>query len=234
MSSRRKIFKLIFVKLPLVLFAISVVWVLVLRWAPVRYTPLMLVRSIEYRGEEDFATVRSWKPLEEISPWMRKAVVASEDNLFFDHHGFDFRQMRIALDNHFNKGKKLRGASTISQQTAKNVFLFPGRNIFRKALEAYFTVLIEVIWGKERILEVYLNVMETGKGLYGAEAAARRYFGTSASKLSRRQASLIAVCLPNPIKFSPSRPSSYISRRAGVISARIPTLEYPRWMDSRK
>lgn len=229
----RRLARLLFVKIPLALFVLSVLWVLVLRWVPVRYTPLMLVRWIEFRDEEGFRSEAQWRPLEDVSVWMRKAVVASEDNLFFEHKGFDLKQIRIALESHFKQGKRLRGASTISQQTAKNVFLLPGRSVVRKAAEAYFTVLIEVLWGKRRILEVYLNVIETGKGLYGVEAAAQRYFGTSAAKLSRRQASLVSVCLPNPLKMSPLRPSDYVKRRAAVISSRIGTLEYPRWVEER-
>lgn len=231
--NRKHILKLIFIKLPLLFIAVTVLWTLILRWIPVLYTPLMLQRSIEYREDKDFDTKKKWVRIEKISPWMRKAVIASEDNLFFEHKGFDFKQIQIALDNHFNKGKKLRGASTISQQTAKNVFLFPGRSFIRKGFEAYFTLLIEVLWGKERILEVYLNVIETGKGIYGVEAAAQKYFNTSAAELSKRQASLISVCLPNPLKFSPARPSSYISRRAYTISSRINTLEYPEWVSEK-
>lgn len=227
---KKHILKLIFIRLPLLFIAVTVVWTLILRWIPVIYTPLMFQRSIEYRQDKDFDTKKKWVRIEKISPWMRKAVITSEDNLFFEHNGFDFKQIKIALDNHFKKGKKLRGASTISQQTAKNVFLFPGRSFIRKGFEAYFTLLIEVLWGKERILEVYLNVIETGKGIYGVEAAAQKYFNTSAAKLSKRQASLISVCLPNPLKFSPARPSSYIARRANTISSRINTLEYPEWV----
>lgn len=230
---KKHILKLIFIRLPLLFIAVTVVWTLILRWIPVIYTPLMFQRSIEYRQDKDFDTRKKWVRIEKISPWMRKAAIASEDNLFFEHNGFDLKQIKIALENHFKKGKRLRGASTISQQTAKNVFLFPGRNFIRKGFEAYFTLLIEVLWGKERILEVYLNVIETGKGIYGVEAAAQKYFNTSAAKLSKRQASLISVCLPNPLKFSPDRPSSYIARRANTISSRINTLEYPEWVSEK-
>ena len=128
----------------------------------------------------------------------------------------------------------MRGASTISQQTAKNVFLLPTRSYIRKGLEAYFTVLIEKIWGKERILEVYLNVIETGKGLYGVEVAAETYFNTSAANLTRRQSCLIAACLPNPLKRNAGKPSSYVSSRAGQISALEPKLTYPDWVVRKK
>ena len=141
--------------------------------------------------------------------------------------------MKKAFDEHKNKGKKLRGASTISQQTAKNVFLFPSRSYLRKAVEAYFTVLIEWIWGKERILEVYLNVAEMGKGIYGAEAAAQELFGKSASELTRRESSLIAACLPNPIDRHADKPSNYVSKRAGQIRNLIPKIAYPDWISHK-
>ena len=164
--------KLLLIKLPLAFIAVTVLWVLMLKWVPVWVTPLMVSRSIEYRSDEDFRTHKKWRRYEKISPEMAKAVIASEDNLFAEHNGFDWKEIRKAIEDHKKKGKKLRGASTISQQTAKNVFLWPSRSFVRKAFEAYFTILIEWIWGKERILEVYLNVAEMGKGIYGAEAAA--------------------------------------------------------------
>ena len=147
---------------------------------------------------------------------MVQAVVASEDNLFMEHNGFSFRDIEKALE-HNKKGKRIRGGSTISQQTAKNVFLWPQRSWVRKGLETYFTVLIEFLWTKERIMEVYLNIIETGNGIYGVQAASRKYFGVNASNLTRSQAALIAVCLPNPRKFSPANPSGYISRRKNHI-----------------
>ena len=131
------------------------------------------------------------------------------------------------------KGKKLRGASTISQQTAKNVFLLPSHSFTRKAFEAWFTLLIELIWGKERILEVYLNVAEMGKGIYGAEAAALEIFGKSASGLTRNESSLIAACLPNPISRNAGKPSAYVSKRAGQIRSLIPKIEYPEWIEGK-
>ena len=157
--------KLLLIKLPLAFLAVPVLWVLMLKWVPVWVTPLMVSRSIEYRSDEDFRTHKKWRRYEKISPEMAKAVIASEDNLFSEHNGFDWKEMRKAIEDHKKKGKKLRGASTISQQTAKNVFLWPSRSFVRKAFEAYFTVLIEWIWGKARILEVYLQVAEMGKGI---------------------------------------------------------------------
>ena len=160
-------------------------------------------------------------------------MIASEDNLFAEHNGFDWKEMRKAIDEHKDKGKKLRGASTISQQTAKNVFLFPSKTFVRKAFEAYFTVLIELIWGKERILEVYLNVAEMGKGIYGAEAAAQELFNKKASDLTRRESSLLAACLPNPIQRHAENPSVYVSKRAGQIRTLIPKIAYPEWIEHK-
>ena len=228
---RKWIAKLLLIKLPLVFVAVTVLWVLMLKWVPVWVTPLMVSRSIEYRNDDTFRTQKKWRRYERISPEMAKAVIASEDNLFAEHNGFDWKEMRKAIDDHKTKGKKLRGASTISQQTAKNVFLFPSRSFVRKAFEAYFTLLIEWIWGKERILEVYLNVAEMGKGVYGAEAAARAFFDKNASELTRREASLITACLPNPIDRHADRPSQYVSKRAGQIRSLIPKIAYPEWIE---
>lgn len=228
---RKWIAKLLLIKLPLAFVAVTVLWVLMLKWVPVWVTPLMVSRSIEYRNDDTFRTQKKWRRYERISPEMAKAVIASEDNLFAEHNGFDWKEMRKAINDHKTKGKKLRGASTISQQTAKNVFLFPSRSFVRKAFEAYFTLLIEWIWGKERILEVYLNVAEMGKGVYGAEAAARAFFDKNASELTRREASLITACLPNPIDRHAERPSQYVSKRAGQIRSLIPKIAYPEWIE---
>ena len=164
--------------------------------------------------------------MEKISPNLAKAVIASEDARFFSHNGFDWIEIDKALDAH-RKGKRLRGASTISQQTAKNVFLFPGRSWVRKGFEVYFTFLIETFWGKERILEVYLNVAEMGRGIYGAEAAAEHLFCTRAAKLSSRQASLIAACLPNPLVRKANAPSAGVRKRAADIRAMMGTVALP-------
>ena len=226
--------KLLLIKLPLAFIAVTVLWVLMLKWVPVWVTPLMVSRSIEYRSDEDFRTHKKWRRYEKISPEMAKAVIASEDNLFAEHNGFDWKEMKKAIEDHKKKGKKLRGASTISQQTAKNVFLWPSRSFVRKAFEAYFTVLIEWIWGKERILEVYLNAAEMGKGIYRAEAAAQEFFGKSAADLNRREASLITACLPNPIDRHGDKPSQYVNKRAGQIRALIPKIAYPEWIEHQK
>ena len=231
MARRRfKLWRFLFVDIPIAFVALSVLWVLVLKWVPVLVTPLMVSRSIEYRSSPGFHTHKKWVPYSRISPWLAKAVIAGEDNKFFTHKGFDWDEIDNALQDH-RAGKKLRGASTISQQTAKNVFLLPARSFLRKGFEAYFTVLIEWIWGKERILEVYLNVAEMGLGIYGAEAAAGQFFGCHASELTRRQSCLVAACLPSPLNHNPVNPGPYTSSRAGSISSLIGKLSYPAWLN---
>lgn len=230
LSFKSRVLRFFLVKIPMYFVALTVLWVLVLKWVPVAATPLMVKRAIEYRSDEDFHTRYRWRSLKRISPEMVKAVIASEDNRFMDHDGFDRVEIRKAIDDHKNKGKRLRGASTISQQTAKNVFCLPSRSMTRKVFEAYFTVLIEKIWGKERIMEVYLNVAEMGKGIYGAEAAARHHFGHPASELTRRESCLITACLPSPLKRNPAKPSDYVRKRAADISALEPKLAFPEWL----
>ena len=226
---------MLLIKIPVAFVMITVLWVLLLKWCPVYVTPLMVKRSVEFRKDDSFSTEKKWVPLDKISVEMSKAVIASEDNLFDKHDGFDRKAIRQAREEvRSGKRKQMRGASTISQQTAKNVFLLPARSYLRKGLEAYFTVLIEKLWGKERILEVYLNVIETGKGLYGVEAAAEFYFDTDAASLGRRQSCLIAACLPNPLKRNAAKPSSYVSSRASQISALEPKLTYPDWVLKKK
>jgi monofunctional biosynthetic peptidoglycan transglycosylase len=203
----------------LLFIIVSVSWVVIDRFVPVYLTPLMVIRSIESiaRGESP-KNSKKWVPISEISPNMVQAVVSSEDNLFLTHHGFSFGDITKAFEHNLKgKGKKIRGGSTISQQTAKNVFLFPDRSYIRKGFEAYFTVLIELCWSKERIMEVYLNVIEMGDGIYGVEAAAQEHFGVSASQLSKNQAALIAACLPNPRKYNAEHPSNYIQWRKTKI-----------------
>jgi len=201
----------------IVFFVTSIVWVVLARFIPVCVTPLMFIRSVEFIAQGEFPkNSKSWVPIEDISHNMVQAVVASEDNLFLQHYGFSINDINKAI-KHNNKGKKIRGGSTISQQTAKNVFLWPQRSYLRKGLEAYFTVLIELIWSKERIMEVYLNVIEMGDGIYGVQAASLEYFGKDAENLTKSQAALIAACLPNPRRFSVTNPSGYISRRKSSI-----------------
>lgn len=228
----KKIRNFFLIKLPLFFIAFTILWVLVLKWVPVVVTPLMVKRAIEYKEDDSFRTQKKWVSFKKISPEMAKAAISAEDNLFVDHNGFDKKAIEKAIEDH-NKGKKLRGASTITQQTAKNVFCWPSRSFVRKAFEAYFTVLIEYIWGKERILEVYLNVAEMGKGIYGAEAAAKHYFGHSAASLTRRESCLIAAALPDPISRNPAKPSSYLSQRASKISKIESGLTFPSWVTER-
>jgi len=204
-------------KLFLWFVGLSILSVIVFKWLPVPITPLMITRAIEHKLDgKEMVCSHDWEPLERISTNMQKAVIASEDGNFLTHHGFDFDAIQKAMKDN-EKGKKLKGGSTISQQTAKNVFLWQGRSYLRKGLEAYFTVLIELIWGKERIMEVYLNSIEMGNGVYGAEAAAHYWYRKNAADLSRKEAAGIAAILPNPRRFSATNSSSYINRKKSRI-----------------
>ena len=196
-------------------FASTILSVVVLRWVPVWVTPLMLIRASEQKAAgESIRLHHRWVPLEEISPSMSLAVMASEDARFLEHHGFDYKAIEhAAMRNMKHPEKRRLGASTISQQTAKNVFLWPGRSWVRKGLEAYFTVLIELFWSKQRIMEVYLNSIEMGDGIYGADAVAEWHFNTRASQLTKAQCALIAATLPNPLRFNSAKPSAYILKR---------------------
>jgi len=199
---------------------ISLFFVVLYKFVPVPYTPLMVIRYFENKSAgKNIETKHHWVPIEDISKNLQKAVIASEDGRFFEHYGLDFSAMQKAAVGNF-KGKKLKGGSTITQQTAKNVFLWQGRSYFRKALEAYYTVLIELIWGKERILEVYLNSIEMGDGIYGAEAATQHWYKKECISLTRMQAAGIAAILPNPRRFSPNG-SAYISRKQSKIARYI-------------
>jgi monofunctional biosynthetic peptidoglycan transglycosylase len=193
----------------IVLFVAHLVYIIILRWVDPPITVTQLISWVEGNGLS-----RDYVRYDEMSANMKLAVIASEDQLFPVHNGFDWKSIEKAIkDNNKKKAKRIKGGSTISQQVAKNVFLWQGRNWFRKGLEAYFTFMIELVWGKERILEVYLNVAETGKGIFGVEAAARKYFKKSAKRLSPTEAAMIAACLPNPKKYKVSPPSSYINKR---------------------
>ncbi|WP_293891414.1 monofunctional biosynthetic peptidoglycan transglycosylase [Flavobacterium sp.] len=212
----RKIFRWIW-KAMLWFFGLSILSVILFKWVPIPFTPLMITRIIEFKLDGDVAIYsHKWVPLEKISPNLQKAVIASEDGNFLIHSGFDFKAMQKAYKNN-NKGRKLKGGSTISQQTAKNVFLWQGRSYLRKGLEAYFTMLIELIWGKERIMEVYLNSIEMGNGVYGAQEAARHWYSKTAINLTPKEAAGIAAILPNPRKFKASNSSSYITKRKEKI-----------------
>ncbi len=201
----------------LIFFVSSIVWVVLARFIPVFFTPLMLIRSVESLVQGEIPkNSKSWVPIDDISQNMVQAVVASEDNLFLTHHGFSFVDINKAIV-HNSQGKRIRGGSTISQQAAKNVFLWPQRSYIRKGLEVYFTVLIELFWSKERIMEVYLNVIEMGDGIYGVEAASLEHFGVHSNILTKSQAALIAACLPNPRRFDAGNPSGYILKRKNKI-----------------
>ncbi len=205
-----------------VFFVVSLFFVLLFRFVPVYVTPLMVIRVVEQlTGGKELRLQHHWVPLEAISKNLPLAVFCSEDQNFVNHFGFDFKAIERAVAASQNGTKRLRGASTISQQTAKNVFLWPGRSWVRKGLEAYFTVLIEIVWGKERIMEVYLNSIEMGQGVYGAEAASRYYFKKNAKDLSRTQAAAIAAVLPNPREYSANPPTAYIKSRINWITGQM-------------
>ncbi|WP_296249230.1 monofunctional biosynthetic peptidoglycan transglycosylase [Pseudomonas sp. UBA4194] len=203
---------------------VSVAVVVIFRFVPPPGTMLMVERKIEsWIDGTPIDLQRSWRPWDEISDDLKVAVIAGEDQKFAEHWGFDIAAIRAAFV-HNEEGGSLRGASTLSQQVAKNVFLWSGRSWLRKGLEAWFTGLIEIFWSKQRILEVYLNSAEWDEGVFGAEAAARHHFGVGAPYLSRQQASLLAAVLPNPRNWSASRPSPYVARRAGWIRKQMSQL----------
>lgn len=203
-------------------FGLSLFFVILYRFVPVPVTPLMVIRSTEQIfGSNEFRLKHQWVPIAKISKNLPLAVVCSEDQNFLNHSGFDLKAIERSVEAAKKGAKRVKGASTISQQTAKNVFLWPGRSWVRKGFEVYFTVLIELVWSKERIMEVYLNSIEMGNGIYGAEAAARFYWKTSAQNLSRTQAATIAAILPNPRKYSASSPGPYVQGRVGWITGQM-------------
>jgi len=213
-------------------FATSIGAVVLYCWLPVYVTPLMFIRCAQQVEKGESLRLRHhWVPLEEMSIYLPVAVMASEDQRFMEHHGFDYEAIEQALEEN-RKGKRQRGASTITQQTAKNVFLWHGHSWVRKGLEAYFTFLIELFWSKQRIMEVYLNSIEMGDGIYGAEAVAQWHFGCTAAQLTRPQCALIAATLPNPLRFSSKNPSGYMLKRQTWIMRQMkhisPLLTSPR------
>lgn len=212
-------------------FASTLLAVVALKVMPVWFTPLMFIRAAQHISDGEMPRMHHrWVTLEEISPEMPVAVMASEDQRFLIHHGFDFDAIQKAVKRNMKAGKKKYGASTISQQTAKNVFLWPGRSWLRKGLEMYFTTLIELIWGKERIMEVYLNSIEMGDGIYGVDAVAQYHFGKTAETLSRRDCALIAATLPNPRRFSSKDPSKYMRKRQRQI---LKEMKFVKWKDTK-
>ena len=212
----QKLVKWVF-KVAIGFFILSVFSAIVFRWVPVPFTPLMLIRNVEQWSKGEKAPFEhDWVSMDKISQNLAKAVIVSEDQKFMEHFGFDVEAIEKAYEKN-KKGKKIKGASTITQQTAKNVFLWPSRTYVRKGFEVYFTFLIEVFWSKNRILEVYLNSIEMGKGIYGAEAAAQHWFRKPAAKLSSYEAASIAAILPNPRRYRASGSSGYIERRKNWI-----------------
>ena len=212
----KRFFKFI-LKLILWLFGFSIIIVIVFKWVPVPITPLMLIRNIEQLQEDKKLVLKhDWVPIEAISKNLQLAVICSEDQNFLAHNGFDMEAIEKAIE-HNKKGKRIRGASSISQQTAKNVFLWPQRSWFRKGLETYFTFLIELFWSKERIMEVYLNSIEMGNGVYGVEAASQFWFKKPAIKLNRNEAAAIAAILPNPRRYRANPATNYIQGRKNWI-----------------
>lgn len=200
-----------------IFLALNIILVLTFRFAPVPASGLMLQRRVEsWSSDKPYVSRHQWVPLEEISPSLGLAVIAAEDQNFADHFGFDWQAIEKAIQ-HNETSRRKRGASTVSQQTAKNLFLWSSRSWVRKGFEAWFTLLIETGWSKRRILEVYLNIVEFGDGVYGAEAAARAYFGKPARRLSPSEAALLAAVLPNPHKFHANAPSEYIRGRQAWI-----------------
>ena len=214
----RTLLRIVFV-LVLIVVLLPPLWVAAYAVLPPPMTPLMLLRLPQGHGVD-----YRWRPLGQLSPALVQAAVAAEDARFCDHHGFDFHAMEKAMANNERRPGRIRGGSTISQQTAKNVFLWPARSYVRKGLEAWFTVLIEAIWGKRRIMETYLNVVEMGPGVYGAEAAARRYFGVDADRLSSAQAARLVAILPSPLKWQAVSPGAYVQRRSRRIGGGIMTV----------
>jgi len=212
-----------------IFFVSTILAVVAYRFIPVYATPLMFIRCIEQVADGKSITWHHhWVSLEKMSPSMPVAVMASEDQRFLTHHGFDFDAIQKAAESN-KDGKKIRGGSTISQQTAKNVFLWPGRSWIRKGFETYFTFLIELLWSKQRIMEVYLNSIEMGDGIYGVDAVAEYHFNTDASGLSRADCALIAATLPNPRKFSSKEPSAYILKRQRQIQVQMKYMPlFPR------
>jgi monofunctional glycosyltransferase len=230
-TRRRRWLRWICLWLPMLFVAASVLQVAVLRFVDPPLTAFMVGRYIEAWGEGDrgFALAYSWRNADQISKQLPLALVAAEDQNFPIHSGFDFKAIEKARDNNA-RGRKVRGASTISQQLAKNLFLWRGRSWVRKGLEVWYTVLIEALWPKQRIMEVYANVIEYGDGVYGAQAAARRFYGKDASRLTAAEAARLAAVLPNPRKYSVAKPGPYVQRRSRSIERQMRALGGPAYL----
>ena len=207
-------------------FIISIGFTIIYRFVPVPITPLMVIRMWEQAQDEnrEVRLRKTWTSIDNISRHLPQAVVAGEDQIFLIHSGFDKEAIERAIEGN-KAGKRIKGGSTITQQTAKNVFLWPARNYFRKGLEAYFTVLMEFFWSKERILEVYLNVIEMGDGIYGVEAAAQTYYNKPAAEITRHEAAMLAAIVPNPLIWNPKKPTAYNRQRQSWILRNMSNLE---------
>jgi monofunctional biosynthetic peptidoglycan transglycosylase len=231
---KRRWLRWIFLWLPLGFVLFTLAQVLLLRWIPPVTSAFMIGRSVDalVYGETDFSLQYRWRNASSISPNLPIALVAAEDQNFPTHHGFDFKAIDKAME-HNRKGRKVRGASTISQQLAKNLFLWQGRSYLRKGLEAWYTVLIEATWPKSRIIEVYSNVVEFGDGVYGAEAAAQHFFGKPAARLSLSECARLAAVLPSPRKYDAGKPGPYVQRRANWIERQVRHLGGPAYLAAR-
>lgn len=199
----RKIAEIGLVYVPAMFLLLSITWVLAYKWLPVRWTPLMLIRTIENLDNDEYTNRQNWVSLKEVDPLLIEAILCAEDQRFYSHSGFDWQELKTMKSDYDHFGKKLRGCSTISQQVAKNCFTFGSKTLFRKIIEAYYTALIELMWGKTRILEVYMNIAETGVGIYGVEAACQKYFGTACNAVDFDDAVALACVLPKPLTRTP-------------------------------
>ena len=216
---------ILLIYIPAVFLVLSFSLVLAYRWLPVKWTPLMLVRTMENHEKEGYVNKQNWVSIENVSPEIIEAILIAEDQRFFSHNGFDWMELAKMKGEHDKFGKPVRGCSTISQQVAKNCFTFCSRTWARKALEAYYTILIEIFWGKNRILEVYLNVIETGRGLFGVEAACQRFFGCSASRVDLDDAAALACVLPKPLARTPHSVRNTHSYKYRKIISDVESME---------
>jgi monofunctional glycosyltransferase len=216
-------------------FQLAMLLIILYRVVPVPITPLHVTRMFEQMGDgKPVKLGKSWKSIDYVTDRFSYAVLTSEDIKFLHHYGFDFEQIRKSVSRGMKTGKQMRGASTITQQTAKNLFFTPTRSWIRKVPEMGITVCLELLWTKKRILEVYINIIEMGDGIYGVEAAANAYFNTNAASLSKRECALIAACLPNPRKFKANKPSAYINRKASVIQRYMFRIGKLPWKETHK
>ena len=217
----KRVVEILLIYIPAAFLIISFSLVILYKWMPVRWTPLMLVRYIENCDPEGYVNTQNWIDIEDVSPILIEAIIVAEDQRFYTHNGFDFAELSRMKKDYDYYGKSLRGCSTISQQVAKNCFTFGSRTIIRKAIEAYYTMLIELFWSKERILEVYLNIAETGRGLFGVEAACNRYFSCSSSDISVSDAAALACVLPKPLARTPALVLTHHANKHSKIAQQV-------------